>query len=130
MTRRRGAAATAGLLALLCAAPAHGESGRLADFSLRFTSGAPGTPTGMAVHVLLRKAGDPNAKPSPLRSAVIRGPNGLRFDTGALPECTATDSEIQARGSDACPAETQLTVGSFSVFRCHCFTRLASTAST
>jgi hypothetical protein len=107
------AAAAAGMLAC-AAAPAGADSGRLADFGLALSSTAPGSPTGMTVHVLLRAEGDPEAKPSPLRAAVIRLPDGLRFDTGALPECTASDDEIRALGPDACPPETKLTVGEFS----------------
>ncbi|MEA2448366.1 MAG: hypothetical protein QOG63_298, partial [Thermoleophilaceae bacterium] len=95
-------------------AAARTESGRLADFGLALSSRSPATPTGMAVHVFLRAANDPDAKPPPLRSAVIRLPDGLRFDTSAVPECTASDQELSARGSDACPPETQLTVGTFS----------------
>jgi hypothetical protein len=96
------------------AAPASAESGRLADFSFRFSSQSPGSPTGLAVHAQLHRADDPNAKPSPLRSAVIEGPTGLRFDTSAVTECKASDDELRALGSDACPEASRLTVGSFS----------------
>src|SRR5207244_2907117 len=90
------------------------EQGRLADFSLGLTSPASGSPTGVKVHVLFHRAGDPNAKPPALRSAVIDAPAGTRFDSGAVTECTASDAEIHVLGSDACPAESQLTLGSFS----------------
>ena len=101
-------------LLALGAAPAHADSGRLADFSQAFTTKDPGSPTGLTVHVVFRKAGDPSGKPPALRSAVIRGPDGLRFDTSAVPECTASDEELRARGADACPQDSLLTVGSFS----------------
>ena len=102
------------LLGLACAAaPASAERGRLADFSLRLTSRTPASPTGVAVHLLLHRAGDRSAKPSPLRSAVLVLPRGLRFDSGAVPQCTASDDELRLLGSDACPADTELTVGSF-----------------
>src|SRR4051812_15234411 len=108
-------AGTAAIVTLAAAAsPAAAERGRLADFTIGFTTQAPGAPTGLAVHVLFHRAGDPAAKPAPLRSAVIRGPSGLRFDTRTLEQCTASDADIQARGSDACPSATRLTVGSFS----------------
>ena len=102
------------LLAGLGAAPASAESGRLADFSLGLTSHAPGSPTGIAIRVLFHRAGDPNAKPAALRSAVVRAPTGLQFDSGAVSECTASDAEIHVLGSDACPAASRLAVGSFS----------------
>jgi hypothetical protein len=96
------------------AAPASAESSRLADFSFRLSSTTPGTPTGFHTTFRLRKEGDPDAKPTPLRTAVIQLPAGLRYDTGATPECNASDEELRARGSDACPPESQLTLGTFS----------------
>jgi hypothetical protein len=104
------------LLAWLgCAvAPASGGSGRLVDLEGGFTSSSPATPTGMSTHLFFRRAGDPNAKPPPLDSAVIRLPRGLRFDTTAVPQCMASDEEIHALGANACPDETRLTIGSFS----------------
>jgi hypothetical protein len=108
------ALATAGALivaAALGTTTASAESGRLADFTVAFSTHAPSAPTGMAVHVQFHRADDPGAKPSPLRSAVIALPSGLRFDTTAVPQCTASDDEIRALGSDACPKDTELTVG-------------------
>jgi hypothetical protein len=104
-------AAAAILMTLLAAAPAGAESGRLADFSVGLTSRTPASPTGITLHVLFHRADDPNAKPAALRTAVFQAPAGLRFDSAALPQCTASDAEIQAQGSSACPADTQLTVG-------------------
>ena len=113
---RGGTIATVGLVAALgaTAAPAGADNGRLADFGLGLSSTSPGSPTGVSVHVLLHRENDPEAKPSPLRSAVIELPEGLRFDTSTLPECTASDAELRTLGPDACPAETKLTVGTFS----------------
>jgi hypothetical protein len=45
---------------------------------------------------------------------VIHGPDGLRFDTGAMNQCQASDDELRALGSDACPDDSLLTLGSFS----------------
>ena len=101
-------------LAGAAAQPAAGESGRLADFSLRLTNSSPASPTGLGVHVLFHRADDPDAKPSPLRSAVVQAPSGTRFDTEAVPQCTASDQEIAVLGPNACPADSELTVGSFS----------------
>jgi hypothetical protein len=99
---------------LLVPAAAQAETGRLADFSAAFTTPYPSTASGLKVHVFLKNADDPDAKPSPLRSAVIRGPDGLRFDTGAMNQCEASDDDLRALGSDACPDDTLLTIGSFS----------------
>jgi len=94
------------------AAPAH--AGRLADLGLALTSRAPAAPTGMSVHLAFHQAGDPAAKPPALRTAVVHLPDGLRFDSSAMPQCSASDAEIQALGPDACPAESKLSVGSLS----------------
>ena len=45
---------------------------------------------------------------------MIHLPDGLRFDTTAVPQCTASDAEIQVLGTNACPSDSELTVGSFS----------------
>src|SRR5438067_2195290 len=94
---------------MMISPPAHAAG--TAEFSARFTSRAAGSPTGLIVHAVFRTANDPSAKPPPLRSAVVRGPDGLKFDTGALAQCSASDSELRVLGSEACPANTQLTVG-------------------
>src|SRR4051794_9551065 len=112
MIGRASAAAAVGALAL-AAAPAAADSGRLADFGLHLTARSPDVPTGVTVHLRLRKAGDPNGKPSPIRSATIRLPRGVRIDSRAAPQCMASDEELKALGSDACPSDTELTVGSF-----------------
>ena len=112
MFRTSAFALLAGLL--LAAAPASADKGKLADFDAAFTTGAVSTAAGMKVHVLLHREKDADAKPSPLRSAVIHLPMGTRIDTTAVPQCKASDEELKLRGSDACPPETELTVGEFS----------------
>lgn len=102
------------LLSLAAAAPAVAESGRLADFRATYTTTQVGSPTGVKVHIFFHAADDRDAKPSPLRSAVIHGPEGLRSDTGVMNQCMASDEELRAMGSDACPDDTKLSVGSFS----------------
>jgi hypothetical protein len=103
------------VIAALCwpAAPAGAEPGRLADFTFRLTARSADAPSGVFTQVFFHREHDRDAKPSPLRSAVIRGPAGLRFDTGAVTECTASDEQIRALGSEACPAESELAVGPF-----------------
>jgi hypothetical protein len=102
------------LLLLLAAGPASADKGRLADLDATFTTGASSAATGMKFHLLLHREKDADAKPSPLRTAAIHLPSGTRIDTTALPQCKSTDEELKLRGSDACPPETELTVGSFS----------------
>jgi hypothetical protein len=101
-------------VALSLGAAAAPASAQRTTFSAGLTTAAPGTPSGLAVH--LRFTGPGGGKPSPLRSAVIRGPRGLRFDTRALPRCDASDPELQLLGSRACPEESRLALGAFSAF--------------
>jgi polyvinyl alcohol dehydrogenase (cytochrome) len=84
------------------------------ELGLRLTSRAPASPSGVSVSLRFNPSGDRDGKPSPLRVATIHAPSGLRFDNGALARCTASDDELKTRGSDACPAASKLTVGSFS----------------
>ena len=111
MKARVSAVAVAVAAAAWGAPSAAGESGRLADFAIAFPTQAPAAPTGVKVHVQFHREGDPDAKPSPIRKAVIALPAGLRFDTSTVPECMASDEEIHSLGPDACPKETELTVG-------------------
>src|SRR5437763_6750810 len=95
-------------------APAAAQAAGAADFSLQLSSSSPSSPTGLPTHLLLRNTSDPNAKPPAVQSAVIHAPDGTRFDSTAAPQCTASSAEIQLLGPNACPADSQLTVGSFS----------------
>lgn len=112
LQRVTASVAVVGLL-LASAGPAWGEAGRRADFSMRLTSPRPGTPTGIAFHVRFKAAHDPDAKPSPIKSVVIRGPDGLRYDNAAAPRCQATDAELQADGPSACPGGSQVGRGTY-----------------
>jgi hypothetical protein len=106
----RGFAVLAALL-LACAGgagAASAESGELVDFSLSLKNPAPASPTGLILHVKARG----EEKPSPVRTVVYEAPPGTRFDTGTLTECMASDEEIEVLGTEACPPESLLTIGS------------------
>ena len=113
--RRRAIAPGVAALAALgcCTAPSSAEAAGRVESSFAFTTQVPGQPAGLQAHTVIRNSDDPNGKPPPLRSAVIHGPSGLRFDTTTLRECTASDEELRVRGPDGCPAETRLATGSF-----------------
>jgi hypothetical protein len=99
---------------LLTGAPAAPAAAQRAEFAAQLTTAERNAPSGLKIHVRFRPADGSEGKPSPLRSAVIRGPKGLRFDTKVLPECTASDSELELLGSDACPSDSRLALGAFS----------------
>ena len=70
-------AATAAL-----AVPAGAGAGERADFAVRFAERAPGASTAMTLHVRYKAAGDPEAKPSPVRRVVIELPAGTGLADG------------------------------------------------
>ena len=78
-------------------------------FQLDLTSRDPGTPSGMRI-----RAGIPdrNGKPPQLESVVYYLPSGFALDATLVPACSATDDDINAKGRDACPAETRVGNGS------------------
>jgi hypothetical protein len=96
--------------ALVPASPAAANT----EFSALLSTAKPATPAGLKVHLRFRAPDGSDGKASPLRSAVIRGPRGMRFDTTALPQCGASDAQLTALGSQACPAESRLALGAFS----------------
>ena len=98
-------------VALILAAVAGAGQNERASFDLGLTAKKPQAATGMRVHVLFRDPDDPEGKPPALDGAVIHIPKGLRIDDGAVPRCTASDEEFQARGREACAPETQVGSG-------------------
>lgn len=93
------------------AAAASATTGERADFELGFSTGTPGAEAALTLHVVYKAAGDPEAKPSPIRKVVVAAPSGTRFDAGAVPACTATDDELMASGRGACPADSRIGAG-------------------
>src|SRR4051812_10274610 len=97
---------------LLATGSAGATTGKRADFSLGFSTKARGARAALTLHVVYKApGGDPNAKPSPIRKVVIRAPAGTRFHTAAVAKCTASDDELRAEGSGACPAESRIGAG-------------------
>jgi hypothetical protein len=108
--------AGASLAAAAFAAPAEqGQSEVYERVKLRFTSAAPGKRTGFVWTVKQRPVAD-DAQPPPVRRARLRFPRGTRFDTSAIPRCSATDDELQAQGASACPGASRLGGGSATVY--------------
>jgi hypothetical protein len=104
-------AMAAGTAVMLAAGTALGTSGKRADFELAFSTKSRGADTALELHLVYKAPGDPNAKPSPIRKVVIQAPPGTRFHTGAVARCTASDDEIMAEGSGACPPQSRVGAG-------------------
>ena len=96
---------------LLATGTAGATTGKRADFSLGFSTKARGAPAALTLHVVYKAPGNPNGNPSPIRKVVVRAPAGTRFHTGAVAKCTASDDELKAEGSGACPPESRLGAG-------------------
>jgi hypothetical protein len=96
-------------------AAALAESTPAADFDLALASAEPGTPTALRLHVVFKNPEEPGARPSPQRKVVIDLPDGSRIDGGAVAACHASDAELMARGSDACPAESRIGSGTLTL---------------
>ena len=102
------AAAVLGTCAASGLAPAAAGAADRGDFVLDLGTGQPEANATVKIDIVLRHPDDPNAKPSPLRAAQLRLPSGTRIDTSNIPRCDATDEELRARGTSACPAESRV----------------------
>ena len=95
---------------VLAAAQADGAvagSAPRADFSFDLSTRQPGARA--AIHLqILYKGSTHDAKPSPIRRIVLLAPKGMRFNSGALPACEATDDELRTQGDAACPPASAL----------------------
>ena len=96
---------TGGLVAFVPAATASPA----ATLDVAFTTKEPGT--GSGVRIKISYASPDGAKPSPVREAAIRFPDGAVLDGSALPACAASDAELMAQGRGACPPASQLGSG-------------------
>jgi hypothetical protein len=107
MTLRTGAAATACVLvAAGLTAPAH--AGERAEYEQMFTTPVPGASTGTDTRIEYKHPDDPDGKPIPVRREVFTFPKGTRWDGSVVPDCTASELELQLFGTAACPPESQV----------------------
>lgn len=105
------ALAVLGLLATASAASAQAGSGSVTSFTATFSTTHRSVSSGLKVRV----TGGPPAAGTQLAPAVrqvVTLPLGTRLRLGALPQCTASDADIAARGAEAaCPARTRVGTG-------------------
>jgi hypothetical protein len=107
----KGAAVVAMAIMTLAGRPAFAGD-QDSTIGLTFAEQRTAVPTEMDLHIVYRDPAHPDEKPSPIRPLEIDAPAGIRFDTTAVPACTATDAEIQALGRGACPADSRVGGGS------------------
>ena len=75
-------------------------------FEQRLTTNQPGAPSGARLHLVYPNGAD--GRPKQVTEAVYDFPAGTHIDERAVPTCSASDSDFNARGLDACPAKTGL----------------------
>jgi hypothetical protein len=98
------------VLQLALVAPAFAQPVRMRHGTVddRFTTSRPDVPSGFRYDGVYHAAGDPKGAPPYLRKMTFHTARGLRYDTGAAPQCTASDAELAIRGPSACPAGSRL----------------------
>jgi hypothetical protein len=79
-----------------------------ATFALTYSSQPPNSPSGLDVSASWSDPGAPNGVPKGVTKIKFAGHPGLRFDTGALPQCKASDEDIANLALRACPRSTKL----------------------
>jgi hypothetical protein len=105
--------ATAWFTAMLAAgavigvAPAAAQTGQPRQtYSDLFTTDQPGASAGRALAVDWFDPENRDGKPHSFSSLRLELAQGARFDTSAVPHCTASDAELMAQGASACPEGT------------------------
>jgi len=89
---------------LLIPTAANAQDGSRQDASLLFTESRPGVATGVELLIDYVNPADPAAKPPAVRRVVVELAHGARYDTSVPELCPATDAELMALGTAACPA--------------------------
>ena len=109
---RRTTTALGVLGVALAAAPGAAQANHVRiEYGDTFTTRTPGAATGRNFSVDFFNSQDPNAKPAPLAHARYEMPPGSRFDTEAIPQCTATDAQLIGQGPSACEEGSQIGLG-------------------
>lgn len=103
MGKGKRQAMAAGVVAASLAAPAAASADHArVDYTDTFSTRTPGAATGRTFTADFFHTADPAAKPPPVTHVHVLLPEGGRFNTNAVPQCTATDAQIVAQGAAAC----------------------------
>jgi hypothetical protein len=98
----------AAVIAAVFGPPANATAAARVEYRDAFTTRAPNTPSGRTFHDEYFDARDPNAKPPAVQHVHEQLPKGARFDTTAVPLCTASDAELMAEGASACDPKSKV----------------------
>jgi hypothetical protein len=103
----RAAAAALVAAAAVAALPGLAHAGVRADYKQMFSTPRPGASAGIDTQILYKNPSDPAAKPVPVREEVFTFPRGTRFDNSVVPDCSASEMELELQGESACPPESR-----------------------
>lgn len=95
-----------GVIVLLGTSTAGAQSRQ--DYEGRFTTPTPGVSSGYDFSIAYRDPADPEGKPPAVATIVQELHEGTRIDTSVPPRCTASDPQLLAQGTAACPAATRV----------------------
>jgi hypothetical protein len=76
-----------------------------------FTTQKRGAATGNLFHFAFVNPENPAQKPHTVNRIVAHAPAGTVYDFGAVPQCHASDAELQTLGAAACPADSKVGSG-------------------
>ncbi|HKH14398.1 MAG TPA: hypothetical protein VKA47_07050 [Solirubrobacterales bacterium] len=98
------------------ALPVAAQAGPRADYKQTFSTPVAGASAGTDTQILFKHPDDSDAKPIPVRREVFTFPKGTEFDSSAVPDCTASELELQLFGETACPPESRIGGGDEGTF--------------
>jgi hypothetical protein len=93
-------------LAVVAAAPASPQFA--ATFQMTYSSAKPGSSSGLDALGTWSDPGEPGARPKEITKIGLDFHPGTRLDTGALPQCRASNAKVLRLGPAACRASTRL----------------------
>jgi hypothetical protein len=94
--------------AAMVALPTVAQAGPRFDYAQMFTTPVPGASTGSDTQILYKHPDDPNAKPPAVRQEVFTFPEGTTWDNDVVPDCDATEAQLDLMGEAACPPESRI----------------------
>jgi hypothetical protein len=77
-------------------------------YSDRFTTDVPGAAAGRTYAIDYFDPANREGKPHAFSHLRVELAEGARFDTSAIPHCTASEAELMAAGPSACPAASRV----------------------
>ncbi|MFL5827342.1 MAG: hypothetical protein ACJ76V_12525 [Thermoleophilaceae bacterium] len=115
MRRKPLAGALACALAASAVGVAAAETVDGVTFSAKTTTTKAASSTGLKVTIAGTPAGA-DGKPIATREVTVVFPAGTKINTKAIPQCKATDQQIQSTNGSACPAKSKIGTGTAEAF--------------